>query len=289
MPSWSYKAILVAATIIWGGNFVVSKGAVDAISATWVVGIRFLLAGILMGIVLLPRMRKHMSKELLKAGVIIGVFSFLGYWTQFLGLEGTTPAKNAFLSTCYCITVPFIWWLVAKHRPTKRNLLAAVICVAGLGFVTLQGDLSVSWGDGVSILSAFMYGAEIVAIAIFLKDHDVLCITVIQMTISGILGVALGMCTTGLPSAETMMQPELLAAMAYITLLASCFGSTAQNLAQTHVPPAQASVLFALESVFGTIFSVIFWGEVLTLQIFVGFALIFTAILISELAPKRAE
>lgn len=287
LPGWFYRLLLIVATVIWGGNFVVSKTAVDAIGATWAIGIRFTAAGILMLLVLAPHMKKHLNKKLVKAGCIIGIFSFLGYWTQYLGLEGTTPAKNAFLSTCYCITVPFIWWVVVKRRPTKQNLIAAAICVTGMGFITLQGDLGMSWGDGFSILSAFMYGAEIVAIAYFIRNHDIVAITAIQMLSSGILGCALGL-VTGQPLSVTQLtDPWLIAAMAYIVLLASIFASTAQNLAQTHVPPAEASLLFALESVFGTIFSTMFYGEIITPQLLVGFALVFVAILVSQLWPKK--
>ena len=70
-------------------------------------------------------------------------------------------------------------------------------------------------------------------------------------------------------------------------MLGSCYASTAQNLAQTHVPPAQVSLLFALESVFGTVFSMLFFGEALTPRLVLGFALIFAAILVSELGGPR--
>ncbi|MGN0047152.1 MAG: DMT family transporter [Eggerthellaceae bacterium] len=288
-PAWAYRGILIAATIIWGGNFVVSKFAVDAAGATWVVGIRFLIAGLLMALLLAKRLSRHLTKDLVRAGCIIGLFSFLGYWTQFLGLEGTTPAKNAFLSACYCVTVPFIWWVVVRRSPTKKNLAAAAICVAGMALVTLEGDLSVTWGDGVSILSAFMYGAEIVVIALYIRDYDVLSVTTIQMITSGILGCILGAFTHEPPTAALLADPGFLAAMAYIILLASCFASTAQNLAQTHVPPAEVSLLFALESVFGTLFSVIFYGEALTLKLVAGFILIFVGILVSQLRSKKDE
>jgi drug/metabolite transporter (DMT)-like permease len=60
-----------------------------------------------------------------------------------------------------------------------------------------------------------------------------------------------------------------------------------QNVGQAHVPPAQASLLLSLESVFGVLFSVLFFGEELTLQLALGFTLVFCAILLSELAPRR--
>ena len=288
-PGWFYRLVLVSATVIWGGNFVVSKLAVGTLHPVWVIAVRFTIAGLLLGLVFLPRVRRCMSPSLLKAGLIIGFFSFLGYGSQFLGLSGTTPAKNAFLSACYCLTVPFIWWLVARRRPTARNLVAAAVCVAGMALVTLQGELSVSWGDGVSMLSALLYGAEIVAIALCVRDHDVITITVVQMVSSGLIAGLAGL-ALGLPfDAQVLAEPSFLLQMGYIIVLGSCYASTAQNLAQTKVPPAEVSMLFALESVFGTIFSVVFLHEALSAQLLLGFALIFAAILVSELGGIKVS
>lgn len=258
----------------------------------WVISMRFAAAGLLLGLICFKRVRANLNRDLVRAGCIMGFFTFLGFWSQFLGLSGTTPAKNAFLSTSYCVTVPFIWWLVARRRPTRRNLLAAAICVCGMGFITLQGDLSIGWGDGVSIASAFLYGAEIVVIALFVRKHDIVTVSAVQMLACGVYACAFGLISHTPFNFEALSQPSFIAQMLYITLLGSLFGSTAQNLAQAHIPPAQVSLICALESVFGTIFSVIFMGEALTPQLLVGFVLVFAAILLSELggsAEKTAK
>lgn len=282
-PAWFYRLVLVAATLCWGGNFVIGKFAVSTLDPLWVIAIRFSAAGLLLCLLCWKRVRRNINRKLVAAGCIMGLFSFLGFWTQFLGLSATSPSKNAFLSTCYCVTVPFIWWLVAHRRPTKHNLLAAVICVVGMGFITLQGDFSISWGDSVSMLSSVLYGTEIVVIGLLVRKHDIITISVVQMLACGIYASSFGF-VAGIPfNADAFHDPSFIALMTYITLLGSLFGSTAQNLAQSHIPPAQVSLICALESVFGTIFSIIFLHEMLTTQLLIGFALVFTAILISEL------
>ena len=62
-----------------------------------------------------------------------------------------------------------------------------------------------------------------------------------------------------------------------------------QNVGLAHVSPAQGSLLLSLESVFGVLASVLFYGEVVTGRMAAGFVLIFAAILISELAPARRK
>ena len=127
LPLGAYRLILAAAAAIWGLGFVIGKGAIELVGATWFTAIRFLGAGIVLMVLLFPHIKRHFNRAALKAGLIIGFFSFLGFWTQFLGLGLTTPSKNAFLSACYCLTVPFIWWVVARRRPPAKVLAAAAV------------------------------------------------------------------------------------------------------------------------------------------------------------------
>ena len=80
------------------------------------------------------------------AGGLFGVFLFIAYTTQTFGLTGTTPSKNAFLTATYCVLVPFLAWRVFHRRPDQYNLLAAFLCITGVGLVSLSGDLTVTWG-----------------------------------------------------------------------------------------------------------------------------------------------
>lgn len=282
IPDGAYRALLVVATMVWGLGFGIGKYAIGIVGATWFTCIRFVFSGLVLLIVLFPHVRKHIDRKTLRAGLIIGVFSFLGFWTQFIGLGLTTPSKNAFLSTCYCITVPFIWWAIARRRPAKRVFIAAAICVVGIGFVSLQEGFSVSPGDAMSILSAFTYGAEIVSIGIMMRDNDVLTVTVVQQFTAGALAALFALFVDPLPTAEMFTNPLLIGALAYIVLLSASFGAIAQNLAQAHIPPAEAGILCSLESVFCAISSVLFFGEVLTVQLVFGFALIFFAVLLAQ-------
>lgn len=289
LPTAFFRAILVTAAAIWGFGFVVGKGAIAEIGATWFTAIRFIGSGIVLLIVLFPHVKRHLNRSLIKAGCIIGIFSFLGFWTQFLGLGMTTPPKNAFLSACYCLTVPLIWWVVARRRPSKRICLAAAACTVGIGLVSLSESFSIGAGDAMSIVSAFAYGAEIVVISLVMKDHDVLTITVVQQFTSGILATALALATAPVPSVEQITQPWLLGTMAYIIVLAAAFGAVAQNLAQAHVSASEAGLLCSLESVFCAIFSVAFLNEELTLKMLAGFVLIFSSIIVAQLSEGERE
>lgn len=283
------RALLLTAAAIWGLGFPIGKTAIAIVGATWFTAIRFLGAGLVLLIIFFPRIRRYLNRGLLRAGVIMGVVSFLGFWTQFLGLGWTTPSKNAFLSACYCVTVPFIWWVVRRTRPTRRVVFSALLCVIGIGFVSLNETLTIGMGDAVSILSAFVYGAEIVVISIQMRDHDVMTITVVQQITSGVLAlIVASIIQPALPLVQ-LVSWDFIAPMLYVIFFSAAFGSIAQNIAQSRLSASESGLLCSTESVFCSIFSVALFGEMLTSQMVIGFILIFIALIVAQIEPKRTR
>lgn len=284
-----YRLLLAGAAAIWGLGFIIGKGAIAEVGATWFTGIRFLGSALILFVFLFRHIVRHLNWETVRAGCIIGVFSFLGFWTQFIGLGLTTPSKNAFLSACYCLTVPFIWWLVAKRRPTKRVLVAALVCAVGIGLVSLTETLSIGAGDAVSVLSAFLYGAEIVVISLVMKHYDVLAVTCVQQLVSGLLAVVVALMTQPVPTLAQVADPTFLAEMAYIIVMAASVGAVIQNLAQAHLSASESGLLCSLESVFCALFSALFIGEAFTVQMLVGFVLIFGSIVVAQTGSEPSD
>ncbi len=291
LPVGAYKLLLVLATVIWGLSFVVMKDAVDVLEPAYLTGFRFLATGVILVALFWRRIACALTEDYLVKGTILGVLCFLAFWVQTVGLDHTTPGKNAFLTATYCVIVPFAWWIVARRKPSAFNLLAAVMCVAGIGMVSLQGSLDqlfVGYGDVMTLFSALLFAIHIVFVSKFSETNDVLVLTAFQFVVSGVCGLACGACFETLPPASAVTF-DFLWNMAYLVIFASCVALVIQNVALAHVPPAQASLFLSLESVFGVLFSVLLYGEEVGLRLLVGFVLIFGAIVVSELLPlKRA-
>lgn len=296
VPSYVFKILLVAATAVWGVSFVVMKDVVDALPPAWLLGIRFTCAGVVLFAILHRRVIRAISARVLGMGVLLGLFDFSAFFAQTVGLQHTTPGVNAFLTATYCVIVPFAWWALARKRPTVFNVGAAAIAVAGIWLVSVSGSqegLSIGFGEGATLACAVLFAIHIVFVSKFSRTADVLVLTVIQFVTEGLCGLALGACTEGPLPVDALFSPVVLAQMAFLILFASilCFGI--QNVSLAYVPPAQASLLLSLESVFGVLFSVLLYGEQVTPRLLLGFGLIFVAIVLSEVFPlperKTAE
>lgn len=289
LPLWTYKAFLLVAAAIWGLGTVVIKSTVDAFPPAWIVGVRFTAAGIILGVVMLPRIRKHLDAEHLCKGSVLGVMVFLAYWSNSTGLTDTTASNSSFLTSLYCVIIPFLGWALRGPRPTRFNLAAAVVCVAGVGCVSFAGadGFSLRFGDLVTLLSALFLSFHVVYTAKFAPGSDMTLLTIIQFLVAGLLGLAAGLALEPLPNFAAL-GADTWTSLAYLAVFASCVALLLQNLAVAHVDPAPASLFLATESVFGVLFSVLFLGELLTAPLFAGFALIFAGIVVSEYLPQRA-
>lgn len=273
------KLALLLATIIWGSSFIIMKNAVDQIPAPYLLGIRFSVAAVLLAIIFAKRL-KQINKEYIWQSAIIGLCLYLAYFVQTLGLARTTPGKNAFLTAVYCIIVPFLYWIVDRKRPGKSNVVAAFLCVAGIGLVSLTSDLAMGLGDALTLVGGFFYAAHIVVVAKFGKDKDMFVVTTLQFAYCAIYAGITSLILQ--PQMNLVADSNLWMALAYLAVACTAVALLFQNLGQKYTHPSSASLILSLESVFGVVFSVLFYDEKLTFRIIAGFVLIFIAIIISE-------
>lgn len=287
LPMLAYKLLIVLATAVWGVSFVFMKDVVGALGPAWLLGIRFVCAGLILLAVLHRRVAQELCLRTLGAGMLLGLFDFSAFLAQTVGLQHTTPGINAFLTATYCVIVPFVWWIVARRRPTAYNLLAALLAVAGVWLVSGGGaGFSMGFGEAMTLLGAVFFAVHIVFVSKFSRFADALVLTVLQFLTEGCCGLAVGAVFEEAPTLASFT-PTIVGQMAFLVLFASIFAFGAQNLALAHVPPTQASLLLSLESVFGVLASVVLYGEQVTPTLVAGFALIFAAIIVSETLPLK--
>lgn len=276
-PTGGRLALLTAA-VIWGSSFIVMKDTVDHIPVFQLLAIRFTLAGLLLALLFRKRLMTS-GKQLLSHGAVCGVLLLSAYATQTFGLMTTTPGTNAFLTAVYCVMVPFMAWGFHRRRPTSYNWVAAVLCIAGIGLISLSGDLSIGLGEGLTLLSGVFYALHIMALSHFGERDDPVVLTIVQFAVVALLSWAATLLTErGAAFPAPAVWPQLL----YLTVFATAATLVLQSVGQSLTPPSQSAILLSLESVFGVLFSVMLGKEILTLQLGCGFALIFVSVIISE-------
>ncbi|MGN8968209.1 DMT family transporter [Intestinimonas sp. HCP28S3_D6] len=274
--------LIVLATIIWGSSFVVMKNSVNVLPTFWLLAIRFSFAAIVLAVVFWKRW-KLLDRGYLIGGTVMGLCLFVAYAFQTFGLEQTTSGKNAFFTAVYCVIVPFLYWAIAHRRPDRYNVLAAFLCIAGIALVSVTGENATSFnmGDILTLIGGFFFACHIVAVAKYSEGRDIFLLTTLQFASFAIFSWIGALFASPAPN-PAVFDSNLIFGLAYLVIFASCGALLFQNIGQKYTAPATAAVLLSLEAPFGVFFSILFADERPTPLMFVGFALIFIAVVCSE-------
>lgn len=278
-------SLLLLTALIWGCAFAVVKNALDSFPPGAIIAMRYLIAAAITGI-LFRRHLKELTRGDVARGALVGLLLFGAYIVQTTGLQYTTAGKNAFLTTVYVLLVPFGCALLFHQKLQKSNLIAAVMMLVGIGLLSLDGQGGgLNPGDILTLICGFLFAGHIIAVEQCQKKTNTYALIVLQFAFCALYaGLYNRIFERGMPLAFT---PGSIGGLLYIAVFSTTIGMSLQNIGQSMAPASHAVILLSLESVFGVLFSCLLLGEKVTPQMGVGFAVIFAALLFSELAPKK--
>ena len=269
---------LLLVALLWGAGFLFTKRGLDYITPLWMMSMRFVGATIIMSIVFYKNFRK-ISKSDLKAGLVIGIFLYIAFATQTIGLQYTSISNQAFLTATNVVFVPFLVWVVYKKAPDKFAFIGAALATVGIGLITLKEGLHLNVGDMWTLACAVFFAGHIVSIGFFAKDKDPIALTIVQFAVAAVLSLVSALMMEPLPA---KIGSEAMVAVGYMVLASTLLAFLLQNICQKYTPSTHASLILSLESVFGTLVAVIFEGEMFNLQMAFGCITVFAAILLIE-------
>ena len=229
---------------------------------------------------------KNLDKQCVIHGSMVGCAIFSGFLCQTVGLVFTEASKSSFLSTTYCVLTPFMYWIITRNRPESNHFMAGLVCLTGIGFVSLKSSFFISFGDGITLLSGVFYALEITLLSTLCRRDDMMMVTLVEMAVSSIFAWIYVFLREDLPTYVTVSE---FAAIAYVAVLGTFVGLTLQNWAQTYVDSTESALLLAFESISGAVMGVIFLNEGLTPRLLVGFGLILLSVVMCELGSKETE
>lgn len=265
---------LLYAAAIWGSTFVLVKDSLAHIHPVTLVGYRFLLAALPLGLWLAWKRQALWVGG--RYGLGLGVLLWLLYGPQTIGLGYTSASNSAFITGLFVAFVPLLGWLVWRQPPRRADW--GIVALALLGLWLLTGGLqAANPGDLLTLLTAAAYAAHILAADHALRrGHDPLTLNFQQFLAVGSISIALA-AIFDLPL--EVRGPNTWGVVLFLAFLPTLSAFGIQLWAQRHVPPLRVSLMFALEPVFAALFAWSFGGETLTLAGALGGGLIVLAAL----------
>lgn len=282
MKRWQADLTLGLVALIWGSTFVVVQNALDAVDPLTFVAWRFILATVFLLALFYRRVRGITRRELL-AGGLIGVWLTGGYTFQTIGLQTTTTAKAGFITGLSVVIVPALATVLLRQPPGRGPVIGILAATVGLGFLTLDKNLSIQSGDLWVLGCALMFALHIVSVARFSPHYDSVRLSIIQIGAVAVLGTGAAF-TFESPTVD--LPADTWAAIAFTGVAATALAFGLQVYVQRFTTPTHTALLFSLEPVFAAFFGWWWGGEMLGEKELIGCGLILCGMLVAELGDN---
>ncbi len=284
--------ILLLTAIIWGVAFVaqcsVDNSALGNFSFN---GVRFLLGSVSLIPVILLFERDHPNKSKLIRTVWMGALTGCALFTaSALQMEGISITHNAgksgFITGLYTVLVPFLGCIFLKKKTYINTWIAAILSATGL-YLLSGGFDKIEYGDAVVLAGSVFWAVHILLIDNFLEtDISPFKFSFIQFVTCGLLNLIFAAFseTITLSGIAVNAIPIL-----YTGIMSTGVAYTCQVIGQKDSDPNLAAIVLSSECVFSAIGGAIILHEVMKPEGYIGCALIFAGIIISQLKRKEKE
>lgn len=286
MPRHLANLLLLLAGAIWGMGFVAQSIAMEDIGPFLFIGLRFLVAALLLAPFALRESRRAagpVSGSHKRGFALIGLSLFLAMALQQVGLTITTVTNSGFLTGLYVVFVPFITLFVLRQRPHPVIWPAVLMTFTGIWLLAGGSVAELNAGDLLTIGCALMYAVQVILVGLYVGPSGrPLTLSFVQFALTSALGLGLGLAAEPFELASVAAAaPEILFAGVFATGLAFTF----QVIGQRYTTAPQTAIFLSTESLFAALFGALLLGERVPMLGYAGGLLIFLAILLAELGP----
>jgi drug/metabolite transporter (DMT)-like permease len=272
---------LLAMTACWGSTFFLIKDLLDRVPVLDFLAVRFAIASAALW-ALAPRALHRLSGPALRHAAVLGLLYGVAQVLQTTGLAHTPASVSGFITGMYVVCTPLFAALILRTRTTALTWAAVALSVVGLGVLTL-GGLSVGYGEAVTLCSALLYALHIVGLGAWSDARQVMGMTIVQLMVIAVLSLVV-------TAPDGLVLPATSAdwlSVGYMALFAGALALAGQTWAQAHLSPTRTAIIMTMEPVFAALFAVLLGGETAGPRMLLGGLLVLTAMLLTELAPRR--
>lgn len=146
-------AAALLATLAWGAQFPLGADALERLDPVWLTGIRYLIAGVLLLVILAAREgRSALAVDAATPRIAaLGALGFGGFnLLVYVGMQDAGPQAASLLVASMPLVTAFVLWARTGSRPRRATWGAAVLALVGIVLVLTSGDVARLVSGGVT-------------------------------------------------------------------------------------------------------------------------------------------
>jgi drug/metabolite transporter (DMT)-like permease len=274
------EGALVLAAFLLGITFVLVQDAIEDITPTGYVTVRFIIGAVVLAPFAwrIARRNREPVGLLWQVGTVAGLLLFAGYITQTVGLQYTESSTSAFITGLYAIFTPIIEAIVRRRLPPTGVCVGVVVATGGL-FLLTGAELAFGKGELLTLACAISFAIWIVYQGGYANRLHTIPFMTVQMAVLAGASVPVT-AVTGLGELTGLA----LFAAAFTGVACSSVALSLQLYGQRRISPSRAALILLMEPVFAGIAGYLA-GERLGPLKLTGAAIILVGIAVAELAP----
>jgi len=278
--------LLLITAFIWGGSFVIVKGALEVISPLQVIAYRFTLAFIFLSLfyakTAFGRWRKYLFP-----GIYLGLLLGIAFTAQTYGLRYSTPSTSAFITGLNVVMVAVCEALFFRKKLPFFSGLGVLIATVGLSVLTWKGCPQFQIGDFLTLICALFFALHIVATGRLVTTRQAGPLTVYQFGTVSILAWILSS-----PHLEQAVVPAMAwPSLVYLGILSTALAFLFQTTAQRRTTPVRTAIILSTEPAFAALIAVVLGYEKISIKLTIGGLLILIGMILTSLEepPRKKE
>lgn len=288
------EIIIFTITLLWGSTFVIVKQSLNDISSLLYVAIRFSIAALIL-FPIYQWKRNKKEKFIIWPGVFLGVWLFLGFAVQTMGLKLTTATKSGFITGIFVVLIPFFQIFIEKKKPSKGTIIGICLVFLGLIFLSSGGSsifefLSLigndfNFGDFLTFLCAIFFAVHVVYIDKFSKENSILSLLFSQLITVAVLSFlfVFVFSASSIEPVRIELNSYLIFSLLFTAIIATLVNIGLQTKYQKTVTPSKAGIIYSFEPLFSAFLAYLILNEKIGKFGYIGSALIFSGLIVSEI------
>lgn len=277
--------MLLLITLFWGVSYYMMSLCLREMEPFTINTYRFLGAFTVAAALSFPRL-KTVNKITIRYSIYIAVALYFTYIGATFGVLYTSISNAGFLCALSVVVVPILDFLFKKKIPSRKLGIVVIMCIIGIGLLTLTNEFKLAWGDLLCIMCAVAYAVDMVITESAVKREEVnpFQLGVFQLLFTGLF------CLVTMILTETPTIPKtdtVWFSIIFLTVFCTGVAYLIQCLAQCYTTAAHVGVIFTLEPVFSGLVAFFFAGEILAPRAYVGAILLISGLFIMELDVKK--
>ena len=152
--------LLLLVTLLAAGGWIFSKEALQGVAPLSFLGIRFLLAGLLLGALCLPQLTR-MSRPQWRLSLAMGLLFAVALMCWINGLfQSDHVGEGAFITSLGVVLVPVVATLIFRDTPEGSTWLALPVAVSGLACLSLNNGFRFEQAQVLFMVAAVMFAVH---------------------------------------------------------------------------------------------------------------------------------